>query len=70
MARWIAGLDGCRGAWAGALLDLDDRARSLTGLLRSVVAVVDGPQAPLMIGIDAHGLPVAIWAPAVLALVP
>lgn len=27
MARWVAGLDGCRGAWAGALLDLDDLGR-------------------------------------------
>ncbi|KAB1072118.1 DUF429 domain-containing protein [Methylobacterium planeticum] len=58
MARWIAGLDGCRGAWAGALLDLDDPGRFRTGLFASVAACLDGPEAPLSVGIDVPiGLP-------------
>jgi predicted RNase H-like nuclease len=58
MARWIAGLDGCRGAWAGALLDLDDPGRFRTGLFADVAACLDGPEAPLCVGIDVPiGLP-------------
>ncbi len=58
MARWIAGLDGCRGAWAGVLLDLDDPARHRAGLFATVAEVLDGPEAPLRVGIDIPiGLP-------------
>ncbi len=58
MARWIAGLDGCRGAWAGVLLDLDDPARHRAGLFATVSEVLDGPEAPLRVGIDVPiGLP-------------
>ncbi|MDP4024301.1 DUF429 domain-containing protein [Methylobacterium sp. NEAU 140] len=58
MARWIAGLDGCRGAWAGALLDLDDASRHRCGLFGSVAALLDAPEAPLVVGIDVPiGLP-------------
>ncbi|GJD36518.1 DUF429 domain-containing protein [Methylobacterium aerolatum] len=58
MTRWIAGLDGCRGAWAGALLDLDDPARFRCARFESVAALLDGPEAPLIVGIDVPiGLP-------------
>lgn len=58
MARWIAGLDGCRGAWAGVLLDLDDPARHRSALFPTVAACLDGPEAPLSVGIDVPiGLP-------------
>lgn len=58
MARWIAGLDGCRGAWAGVLLDLDDPARHRSALFPTVAACLDGPEAPLRVGIDVPiGLP-------------
>jgi len=61
MARWIAGLDGCRGAWAGALLDLDDRDRHRCALFPDVAALLDAPEQPLVIGIDVPiGLPVRI----------
>ena len=58
MARWIAGLDGCRGAWAGALLDYDDPGRFRCGLFPSLEALLDGPEAPCIVGIDVPiGLP-------------
>ncbi|MGC5779624.1 DUF429 domain-containing protein [Methylobacterium sp. NFXW15] len=58
MARWIAGLDGCRGAWAGALMDHDDPERFRCGRFESVAALLDGPEAPLVLGIDVPiGLP-------------
>lgn len=58
MARWIAGLDGCRGAWAGALLDLDDPERHRCALFADVSALLDAPEQPLVIGIDVPiGLP-------------
>ncbi|AWN37825.1 DUF429 domain-containing protein [Methylobacterium radiodurans] len=58
MARWIAGLDGCRGAWAGVLLDLDDPSRHRAGLFATVAEVLDGPEAPVCAGIDVPiGLP-------------
>lgn len=58
MARWIAGLDGCRGAWAGALLDLDDPARHRCALFPEVAALLDAPEHPLIVGIDVPiGLP-------------
>lgn len=58
MARWIGGLDGCRGAWAGALLDLDDPARFRTGLFARVSDLLDAPEAPVRVGIDIPiGLP-------------
>ena len=58
MARWIAGLDGCRGAWAGALLDLDDPARNRCALFPDVAALLDAPEQPLIVGIDVPiGLP-------------
>ncbi|MCJ2134889.1 DUF429 domain-containing protein [Methylobacterium sp. J-026] len=58
MARWVAGLDGCRGAWAGALIDLDDPARHRCALFPDVAALLDGPERPLVIGIDVPiGLP-------------
>ena len=36
MARWVAGLDGCRGAWAGALLDLDNPVIDFVSLARGM----------------------------------
>ena len=58
MARWIAGLDGCRGAWAGALLDCDDPARFRCARFDTVRALLDAPEAPLIVGIDVPiGLP-------------
>jgi len=58
MARWIAGLDGCRGAWAGALMDCDDPERFRCGLFDSVAALLDGPEVPRIAGIDVPiGLP-------------
>ncbi|CAO4142052.1 NUDIX hydrolase [Methylorubrum thiocyanatum] len=58
MTRWVAGLDGCRGAWAGALIDLDDPARWRCGLFPRIVDVLDGPEAPVCAGIDVPiGLP-------------
>jgi len=58
MARWIAGLDGCRGAWAGALLDLDDPERHRCALFPDVAALLDAPEQPLVVGIDVPiGLP-------------
>ncbi|MGE8130363.1 DUF429 domain-containing protein [Methylobacterium sp. NPDC080182] len=58
MARWIAGLDGCRGAWAGALLDLDDPDRHRCALFPDVAALLDAPERPGIVGIDVPiGLP-------------
>lgn len=58
MARWVAGLDGCRGAWAGALLDLDDPGRYRCALFPDVAALLDAPEQPLIVGIDVPiGLP-------------
>lgn len=58
MSRWIAGLDGCRGAWAGALLDLDDPERHRVARFGSVAELLDGTEAPVCIGIDVPiGLP-------------
>ncbi len=58
MARWIAGLDGCRGAWAGALLDLDAPDRHRCALFPDLAALVDAPEQPLVVGIDVPiGLP-------------
>lgn len=58
MTRWIAGLDGCRGAWAGVLLDLDDPERHRAGLFARVADLLDGPEAPIRLGIDVPiGLP-------------
>ncbi len=58
MARWIAGMDGCRGAWATAFLDLDDPARHRLALLPDAGAVLDAPEAPSHVGIDIPiGLP-------------
>jgi predicted RNase H-like nuclease len=58
MARWIAGLDGCRGAWAGALIDRDDPARHRCALFPDVAALLDAPEQPLIVGIDVPiGLP-------------
>lgn len=58
MARWIAGLDGCRKCWAGVLLDLDDPERHRAALFASVAEVADAPEAPVAIGIDIPiGLP-------------
>ena len=58
MARWVAGLDGCRGAWAVALIDLDDPARWRRTRVPRVIDLLDGPEAPACIGIDVPiGLP-------------
>ncbi|MDP4003239.1 DUF429 domain-containing protein [Methylobacterium sp. NEAU K] len=58
MARWVAGLDGCRGAWAGALIDLDDPARHRCAVFTDVAALLDAPEQPLIVGIDVPiGLP-------------
>ena len=52
MTRWIGGLDGCRGAWAGVLLDLDDPARFRAVRFARPVDLLDGPEAPIRVGID------------------
>jgi predicted RNase H-like nuclease len=58
MARWVAGLDGCRGAWAGALLDVDAPDRHRCALFPDVAALLDAPEQPLIVGIDVPiGLP-------------
>ncbi|GEP10774.1 hypothetical protein MMMDOFMJ_0269 [Methylobacterium gnaphalii] len=58
MARWIAGLDGCRGAWAGVLLDLDAPERFRAARFDTGETLRDGPQAPVVAGIDVPiGLP-------------
>lgn len=58
MARWIAGLDGCRGAWAGVLLDLDAPDNHRSARFAAVADLIDGPEAPLVVGIDIPiGLP-------------
>lgn len=63
MSRWIAGLDGCRGAWAGVLLDLDAPERYRVARFASVADLLDGPEAPVVIGIDVPiGLPDRVGA--------
>lgn len=58
MARWIAGLDGCRKAWACVLLDLDDPSRHQAARFGSVADILDGPEAPIAVGVDVPiGLP-------------
>ncbi|MGU3360666.1 DUF429 domain-containing protein [Methylobacterium sp. M6A4_1b] len=52
MTRWIGGLDGCRGAWAGVLLDLDDATRFRAVRVARPVDFLDGPEAPIRVGID------------------
>lgn len=52
MSRWIGGLDGCRGAWAGVLLDLDDPTRYRAARFARVADLLDAPEAPLCVGID------------------
>lgn len=62
MTHWIAGLDGCRGAWAGVLIDLDDPTRHRSARFATVADLVDGPETPLMIGIDVPiGLPERVF---------
>ena len=62
MARWIAGLDGCRGAWAGVLLDRDDPARWRSARFARVRDVLDAAEAPDILGIDVPiGLPDQIF---------
>ncbi len=61
MARWIAGLDGCRGAWAGVLIDRDDPERWRAARFATVRAVLDATEAPEIVGIDVPiGLPARI----------
>lgn len=58
MARWIAGLDGCRGAWAGVLIDRDEPQHWRAARFGSVRDVLDAPEAPERVGIDVPiGLP-------------
>ncbi len=57
MARWIAGLDGCRGAWAGALMDHDDPERFRCGRFESVAACSTGGGTPRPRHRRAIGLP-------------
>ncbi|GJE73969.1 DUF429 domain-containing protein [Methylorubrum suomiense] len=58
MARWIAGLDGSRGAWAGLLLDRDDPSRWRAARFARVRDVLEAPEAPDVVGIDIPiGLP-------------
>lgn len=52
MTRWVGGLDGCRGAWAGVLLDLDDPTRFRAARFACVADLLDAPEAPLRVGID------------------
>lgn len=52
MTRWVGGLDGCRGAWAGVLLDLDDPVRFRAARFARVADFLDAPEAPLRVGID------------------
>lgn len=52
VTRWVGGLDGCRGAWAGVLLDLDDPARFRAARFARVADLLDAPEAPLRVGID------------------
>lgn len=54
---WIAGLDGCRGAWAGVLLNRDD-GRFRAARFATVADYLDAPEAPAFVGIDSPiGLP-------------
>ncbi len=54
---WIAGLDGCRGAWAGVLLNRDD-GRHRAARFATVADCLDAPEAPACVGIDIPiGLP-------------
>lgn len=63
MARWVAGLDGCKGRWAGALLDLDDPGRYFVQVFDAAEDVFDLHEAPLIVGIDVPiGLPAFIPA--------
>ena len=58
MARWIAGLDGCRGAWAAVLLDLDAPDHHEVILAPTVASLFERPDAPVMAAIDIPiGLP-------------
>ncbi|GLS44987.1 DUF429 domain-containing protein [Methylobacterium brachythecii] len=52
MPRWIAGLDGCRGAWAGVRLDLDEPERFRAKRFVTVADLLDAPEAPAVVGID------------------
>ena len=52
MTRWVGGLDGCRGAWAGVLLDLDDPTRYRAARFARVADFLDAAEAPLRVGID------------------
>lgn len=58
MPLWIAGLDGCRGAWAGVLMDLDDPDRHRAARFASIAELLDAAEAPAVVGIDVPiGLP-------------
>ena len=58
MARWIAGLDGCKGAWAGVLIDLDDPSRFRAARFATIPDLMSAPEAPAFVGIDVPiGLP-------------
>ncbi|MCE4222536.1 DUF429 domain-containing protein [Methylobacterium sp. C25] len=58
MPCWIAGLDGCRGAWAGVLLDLDAPESFRAERFTTVADLLDAPEAPAVVGIDVPiGLP-------------
>ena len=59
MTRWIGGLDGCRGAWAGVPLDLDDPARYRAVRVTRAGRPPRRPEAPIRgdrrpIGLQGH----------------
>ncbi|WP_232630622.1 DUF429 domain-containing protein [Methylobacterium sp. Leaf118] len=58
MARWIAGLDGSRGAWAAVLMDRDDPTRWRSARFAQVREALEAVEAPEVVGIDVPiGLP-------------
>src|SRR4051794_5138119 len=58
MARWVAGVDGCKGGWIVALRNLDAPGRITVGVEPDIGAVLRRPEEPRVVAIDMPiGLP-------------
>ena len=57
-ARWVAGVDGCRGGWIAVLRPVDDPEAARVQIFASFAEILDAPEALHMIAVDIPiGLP-------------
>ncbi|HEY8383941.1 MAG TPA: DUF429 domain-containing protein [Microvirga sp.] len=64
MARWVAGVDGCKGGWIAAFRNLDHPDNIVFRKEADLADIVDGPEQPDVVAVDMPiGLPEAINGP-------